>query len=359
MSDEVTRNGNGEAGDHRGEMTRRNRLDDRATDALFSGRVPSGREDLADVADLVEALRAAASVSPRPNADLAAVLTEGLSTEKGDLPATAGSNVNRPAPQAAGLPKWRKARRMIEIAVAKLGALGLAAKVGVASAAVVAGTVGGGAAGVLPGPVQDAVAATVEAVTPLDLPDSADAEADVADAGDPDANDHGQEVSDFATTTDLEGCERGIAIAELAGGDPDEPAEECVQGDDEGDGDDAEGRPDEPGVEGRGTADENADENAEEGLDTADDAATNGRDFGEGRVGDDAEAGTDAESDGQSTADENSGGASNEGQETGDDASNEGQETGDDASGSGQETGDDASGSGQETGEDASDSFRP
>src|SRR4051794_9876181 len=38
----------------------------------------------------------------------------------------------------------------------------------------VAGVTGAGAAGVLPGPVQDGVATTVEAVTPFDLPHSVD-----------------------------------------------------------------------------------------------------------------------------------------------------------------------------------------
>jgi|SRR3954447_4714572 hypothetical protein len=38
----------------------------------------------------------------------------------------------------------------------------------------VAGVTGAGAAGVLPGPLQDGVAATVEAVTPFDLPHTAD-----------------------------------------------------------------------------------------------------------------------------------------------------------------------------------------
>ncbi|HLM07561.1 MAG TPA: hypothetical protein VK402_20475 [Blastococcus sp.] len=59
----------------------------------------------------------------------------------------------------------------------------LAAKVASASTVVqataglgiaVAGVTGAGAAGILPGPVQDGVAAAIESVTPFDLPDSAD-----------------------------------------------------------------------------------------------------------------------------------------------------------------------------------------
>src|SRR5690606_32581647 len=94
MSEEVTRNTDDLSGDDVGEMTRRPRLDDRTADALFSGRIPSDREDLADVAALVESLRTAASATPTPapNAALAAVLADGLSTDKGELPVTVGSN---------------------------------------------------------------------------------------------------------------------------------------------------------------------------------------------------------------------------------------------------------------------------
>ena len=46
----------------------------------------------------------------------------------------------------------------------------------------VAGVTGAGAAGVLPPPVQDVVAGTVEVVSPFDLPDSADA-AETDDSG--------------------------------------------------------------------------------------------------------------------------------------------------------------------------------
>ena len=78
---------------------------------------------------------------------MAAVLTAGLSTEKGDLPATAASNVNGPATQEAGLSKWRKAKMKIQGFLAGLGVLGkVALGVGVAAAA----TTGAGAAGILP-----------------------------------------------------------------------------------------------------------------------------------------------------------------------------------------------------------------
>ncbi len=341
MSDEVTRNAGGGAGDDVYEMIRRNRLDDRAADALFSGRVPPGREDLADVAGFAEALRSAASEAPEPSPDLAAILASGLSTDKGDLPAMAGSNVQGPAPQA-GLPKWR-IKKMLEIALAKLASLGLAAKIGVASAAVVAGTAGAGAGGLLPGAVQDAVAGTVEAVTPFDLPDSGDV--DLEEVADPAENDHGQTVSETARTTDAEGCERGHEIATTAGGDPEDCVEETEEGEVE-----TESRPEEPGDEGRTTADTNAGDNGQEGRDTADDAATNQRTYGESKASENQRTGEDASTGGQQTGEE----ARTERQQTGEDASAEGQQTGEDASAEGQETGEDASAEGQETGDTAS-----
>jgi hypothetical protein len=51
------------------------------------------------------------AVSPRLPSALTTVreAKQGFSTDKGDLPATAASNVPGPARQVAGLPKWRKA----------------------------------------------------------------------------------------------------------------------------------------------------------------------------------------------------------------------------------------------------------
>jgi hypothetical protein len=116
---------------------------------------------------------------PPPSMALAEVLEAGFShpSDKGDLPATAGSNVHGPAPQAAGLPKWKEERDMPVTGVlagllAKLSGVGTAAKVAMAGATAVA-TMGlaGGAAGVLPAPAQDVVAAAVNAATPFEFPD--------------------------------------------------------------------------------------------------------------------------------------------------------------------------------------------
>lgn len=118
---------------------------------------------------------------PVPSAALAAVMVAGISTavhpaDKGDLLVTAASNVNGPAPQVAGLPKWREEKSMGASGVlagllAKVSGVGTAAKATVAGIAAVATMgVAGAAAGVLPGPAQNAVATAVNAATPFQFP---------------------------------------------------------------------------------------------------------------------------------------------------------------------------------------------
>ena len=161
------------AGDHLGEM-RRHRPDlDAALEAALAGRQPDGEHGAVATA-LVEGVRfSLATPPPRPGTELAAVLTEGLATDHGDLPVTADSNVHGPATQVAGLPKWRRPR-MLEVVLAKLAALGLGAKLGIAGAAVAAASTGAGAAGGLPGPAQDAFDRATAAVTGQELPDEAE-----------------------------------------------------------------------------------------------------------------------------------------------------------------------------------------
>jgi hypothetical protein len=57
---------------------------------------------------------------------------------------------------------------------AKIASASTVAQVAAGVGVAVAGVTGAGAAGVLPGPVQDGVAGAIEAVTPFDVPDSAD-----------------------------------------------------------------------------------------------------------------------------------------------------------------------------------------
>lgn len=62
--------------------------------------------------------------------------------------------------------------------LAKLAGLGMAAKAGTGIAVAAASVTGAGAAGVLPEPVQGAVATVVATATPFEFPGSADANAD-------------------------------------------------------------------------------------------------------------------------------------------------------------------------------------
>jgi hypothetical protein len=182
-------------------------LDDRALEALLVGAdsVPTGLEWLVP---LVEDLGVAASGSePTLQPALATLLAEGFSTEKGDLPATAASNVTGPVPQAAGLPKWRKKMSgLLAGLIAKLAGLGLVAKVGLGLGVAAASVTGAGAAGALPDAAQHAVATVVGSATPFTFPDSADDHAkmgatvssDATGASDGTAGVDGKTVSDAA-----------------------------------------------------------------------------------------------------------------------------------------------------------------
>ena len=172
--------------DHDAEMFQRTPIDDAAIEALCTGG-DAGAE-LAELAVFTDELygRGAGSV-PTPSVALAAMLAEGFFTEKGDLPATAASNVPGPAPQAAGLPKWRKRKMIGEF----LAGLSVAAKATFGISMAAASVTAAGAAGVLPDPAQNAVSAAVEAMTPFSFPDKASDKADFGGRVSTDATDGG------------------------------------------------------------------------------------------------------------------------------------------------------------------------
>lgn len=122
----------------------RDPLDDTAVDAILSGRSAGADERLDALNEAVGEIRSAYAVSgtPRPGPELAEMLTTGLATDKGDRPATVGSNAHGPAPQVAGLPNWRN-RPMVRN---------------------VLGTVPGKIAAALPASAQSAVARAVDTV---------------------------------------------------------------------------------------------------------------------------------------------------------------------------------------------------
>lgn len=119
-------------------------LDDRALEALLNG-APSGQSGFDWLLPFVEDLeKASREPAPVVQPALARLLTEGFSSELGEL-------------LAAGPPARRK-RRL----TAKAAGLGLAL--------VAASTTAAAAAGVLPDPAQHAVATVVEATTPFSFP---------------------------------------------------------------------------------------------------------------------------------------------------------------------------------------------
>ncbi|TQN35674.1 hypothetical protein FHU33_4902 [Blastococcus colisei] len=148
-------------------------LDD-AFEAYLAGRlVPAEAAPLALFADSVREMSARPG---RPSAGLAELLVTGLLTGSVD-----GST--EPAPTARGaaataLPgRSRRRSRMFTVLAAGLAKFASAGAVAHATAGVgvaLAGVTSAGAAGVLPAPIQDGVATTIEAVTPFELPDSAD-----------------------------------------------------------------------------------------------------------------------------------------------------------------------------------------
>lgn len=239
-------------------------------EAVLGGSVTPG-DNLDLLASFVDEVRVAASgPAPEPKANLAAMISGGLSPDPAPAGATEG---------AATEPSWRSKRMSIRTALAKAGGLGLAAKIALGTGVAAASVTTAGAAGVLPEPAHDVVAEVVAATTPFKLPEQAKAKVKVADSVDlstvpapglPDTDDvvggddlDGSEPDDGATSertanhglcvstaaqaarqAGLEGRERGEAVSQVARSDcgkpsasglastPDPPA--SGTGDDEG-----------------------------------------------------------------------------------------------------------------------------
>ncbi|MDP8992878.1 MAG: hypothetical protein M3N31_07510 [Actinomycetota bacterium] len=171
-------------GDDHYEMRTQPLLDEQTIESILAGRSPSGQPEVDELARFVNEVRSVSSgPSPVVGTQLAAVLAGGLTTDKGDLPVTAASNVTGLAEQAAGLPKRRKS--MLETIFAKAALAKAAAVLGGLSIA----TTGAAAAGVLPGAAQNGVAAVIEALSPFDLPDSDDKRRDAEHRNDDVADD--------------------------------------------------------------------------------------------------------------------------------------------------------------------------
>ena len=168
-------------------------LDDRALEALLSG-APSAQSGFDWLVPFVEDLeKASQEPAPVVRPALALLLKEGLTPVNGAAPAAPG-----PAPAAMPpAPRTERAfvRPVLRGALGRVAALSLLAKAGLGFSLVAASTTAAGAAGVLPGPAQDAVAKVVSAATPFNFPDKASDKAD-----------HGRNVS-----TDATGASDGVA----------------------------------------------------------------------------------------------------------------------------------------------------
>lgn len=199
--------------DHPGEMQTQPLFDERTIDSILAGRSPDGRSELDGLADFVDEVRSVATATaPKIGAALAAVLAGGLSTDEGDVPATAAGSVTGAGGQQAAARSTKRrsilAKALSVKAAAVLGGLTIA-------------TTGAAAADLLPQPAQNGVAAVVEAVSPLDLPDSGEKakdgehrQDDTADhQPDPDVEDNfGADVSDRARTAEDKGKDFGESV---------------------------------------------------------------------------------------------------------------------------------------------------
>jgi hypothetical protein len=105
--------------------------------------------------------RDAETAAPDPSPALSEVFRGGLGTVGAPARAVPGSRRVTP-------------RGVARVAFAKLASLGLVAQLGIGAAAAAGGVTVAAAADTLPTAAQDAVARTVELLSPLDLPDSGD-----------------------------------------------------------------------------------------------------------------------------------------------------------------------------------------
>ena len=239
--------------DHTGEMRSHHGPSDEAIEALLDG-TPSQELAGTPLADIVERIRMdAATTEPTPSTELASLMAHGLApTEKGDLPATAGSNAT--APEGAWLPKWTRSAAMFrKLIIAKLAALGVVVKAGAAGAAVAVTAAGVGVTGQLPPPAQDAFDRIVQ---------QDDAEEDEGDELEVLDEDDSLEVDDSVEADDTD----------YAGGPPEGSFGERVSQDATGESDG------EPGVDGqeisaeaRERAEQRREERRGEGAADADD----------------------------------------------------------------------------------------
>lgn len=161
-----------ERSDYHDEMRKPRPLSDREIEDFFAGRTLPGE-------DLLNSFAQSARVSstgpaPLPMGELARILADGLTTDKGDLPVTAASKANGPHREASALPKWRRpimaTSTFLTALFSKVGMASAAAKAGLTAAVAAGALTAAGAAGALPAPVQNALSHAISDISPVNLP---------------------------------------------------------------------------------------------------------------------------------------------------------------------------------------------
>jgi hypothetical protein len=187
-------------------------LDDAAVEGLLAGdgAAASSHPELADL--LADVRVAYCTAPPRVGDPLAARLGP-----------SAPDPVARSADMSLSAPR-RLARFALAVVVTAIASGGLAL------------------AGALPAPLSEDSDETTETTVETTVPDTTDdTTAPEPDAEEPEADEeseyrnHGEEVSDFARNTDLEGCEKGRAVSELASGKDLSHRPPCASDEDESD----------------------------------------------------------------------------------------------------------------------------
>jgi hypothetical protein len=293
---------------------------------LVGGAAPADDEELEQLAGFLAVAKEELTRGPAQateHAHLVSITETARSlAEKGEPVARPASKATGPAPQASGLPTWRRVL---------LGnrATRLIAKVTAAAVALTVLTGGLALAGVdLPNQVEDAFdRAGIE--LPNQVGSDEELEGTTAEQIDDlqSSNAPGwvkQMVELIKTLEGREGCEFGQMIAGVASSS----------------GESTEGPSPEACTAG------------EEGRELGEQKASEGRELGEQKSAEGRQTGSDASEQGRQTGSD----ASEQGRQTGSDASEQGRQIGSDASEQGQQTGSDASDQGQQTGQDQSES---
>lgn len=155
--------------DHNTEMNVHGPLDDAAAEAILTGR-PVPDPALRPVAGLVAEMRSfTRAPAPAPSAKLAAILAGGpVGAAGADAAATEVSPVSAVRNRRAG--RGRSDTKPLFRLLRNAAAAGLAARVALGAGVAAASMTGAAAAGVLPDPVQHAIADVMETVTPFEFP---------------------------------------------------------------------------------------------------------------------------------------------------------------------------------------------